>query len=89
MTRFDETEIPGVIVIEPQVHRDERGFFLEAYPEPRYHDAGIRVQFVQDNHSQSTRGTLRGRRHCLGPPPRARSTSRWTWPSRSPEPASS
>ncbi len=35
MTRFVETEIPGVIIIEPQIHRDERGFFLESYHEPR------------------------------------------------------
>ena len=60
MTRFVDTEIPGVIVIEPQIHRDDRGFFLESYHEPRYREAGIQVRFVQDNHSQSTLGTLRG-----------------------------
>jgi dTDP-4-dehydrorhamnose 3,5-epimerase len=60
MTRFVETEIPGVVIIEPQIHRDDRGFFLESYHEPRYREGGIRAQFVQDNHSQSTRGTLRG-----------------------------
>jgi dTDP-4-dehydrorhamnose 3,5-epimerase len=60
MTGFEETEIPGVIIVEPQVHRDDRGFFLESYHEPRYREGGIRERFVQDNHSQSTRGTLRG-----------------------------
>jgi dTDP-4-dehydrorhamnose 3,5-epimerase len=60
MVGFDETEIPGVIIIEPQIHRDERGFFLESYHEPRFREGGIHAQFVQDNHSQSTRGTLRG-----------------------------
>jgi len=60
MTRFVETEIPGVIVIEPQIHRDERGFLLESYHEPRYREGGIRETFVQDNHSRSTRGILRG-----------------------------
>jgi dTDP-4-dehydrorhamnose 3,5-epimerase len=60
MTRFVETEIPGVIVIEPQIHRDDRGFLLESYHEPRYREGGIRERFVQDNHSRSTRGTLRG-----------------------------
>ncbi len=60
MTRFVDTDIPGVIVIEPQIHRDDRGFFLESYHEPRYREAGIQARFVQDNHSQSTRGTVRG-----------------------------
>ena len=60
MTRFVDTEIPGVIVIEPQIHRDDRGFFLESYHEPRYREAGIQTRFVQDNHSRSTLGTLRG-----------------------------
>ncbi len=57
---FRETEIPGVILVEPDVHGDERGFFLESYHEPRYRDGGIRERFVQDNHSRSARGTLRG-----------------------------
>jgi dTDP-4-dehydrorhamnose 3,5-epimerase len=60
MTRFIDTEIPGVIVVEPQIHRDDRGFFLESYHEPRYREAGIQARFVQDNHSRSTLGTLRG-----------------------------
>jgi dTDP-4-dehydrorhamnose 3,5-epimerase len=60
MTGFFETEIPGLIIIEPQIHRDDRGFLLESYHEPRYRESGIRERFVQDNHSRSTRGVLRG-----------------------------
>ena len=58
--RFLETKIPGVVVIEPLVHQDGRGFFLETYHEPRYREQGIPVRFVQDNHSRSVGGTLRG-----------------------------
>jgi len=54
------TELPEVLVVEPTVHRDARGFFLESYNERRYREAGIADRFVQDNHSRSTRGTLRG-----------------------------
>lgn len=58
--KFSETEIAGVIVIEPAVHRDDRGWFLESYQAERYREGGIDVEFVQDNHSHSCRGTLRG-----------------------------
>jgi dTDP-4-dehydrorhamnose 3,5-epimerase len=54
------TDLPGVLVIEPAVHRDQRGFFLETYHEARYDEAGIPGPFVQDNHSRSMRGVLRG-----------------------------
>lgn len=54
------TSLPGVIIIEPRVFRDERGFFLETYHAQRYREAGLDAVFVQDNHSRSTRGTLRG-----------------------------
>ena len=54
------TALPGVIVVEPVVHRDSRGFFLETYHERRYREAGITATFVQDNHSRSMRGTVRG-----------------------------
>ena len=47
-------------LIEPDVHRDERGFFLETYHQARYHEAGLDAVFVQDNHSKSARGILRG-----------------------------
>ena len=58
--RFIHAEIPGVVVVEPQVHRDGRGFFLETYHTEKYREAGIPDSFVQDNHSHSSRGTLRG-----------------------------
>ncbi len=58
--RFLPTELPGVIVIEPDVHHDARGFFLESYHARRYAEGGIAGPFVQDNHSFSRRGTLRG-----------------------------
>jgi dTDP-4-dehydrorhamnose 3,5-epimerase len=54
------TALPEVVLIEPQVHRDSRGFFLETYHAVRYAEAGIPPTFVQDNHSRSSRGVLRG-----------------------------
>jgi dTDP-4-dehydrorhamnose 3,5-epimerase len=58
--KFRKTEIPGVILVEPDMHRDERGFFLESYHQRKYADGGIDRLFVQDNHSCSAKGTLRG-----------------------------
>ncbi len=55
-----EGELPGVLVVEPNVFRDSRGFFMETYHADRYAQAGINVRFVQDNFSHSARGTLRG-----------------------------
>jgi dTDP-4-dehydrorhamnose 3,5-epimerase len=55
-----QLDIPGLILITPQLHRDSRGFFLETYSAERYQQAGIHCKFVQDNHSRSTQGTLRG-----------------------------
>ena len=52
--------LAGLIQIIPTVHRDERGFFSEAYQQQRYVNAGIACTFVQDNHSKSQHGTLRG-----------------------------
>jgi len=52
--------LPGVLVIEPDVYRDGRGFFLETFHQERYAAAGVPGPFVQDNHSHSRRGTLRG-----------------------------
>jgi len=54
------TKLPGVLIIEPDVFRDERGWFLETYHAPKYQDGGIPLSFVQDNYSSSVRGTLRG-----------------------------
>ena len=58
--KFVPTELPGVILVEPDVHRDARGFFLESYHARKYAEGGIPGPFVQDNHSHSVRGTLRG-----------------------------
>ncbi len=53
-------DIPGLLVIEPKVFGDARGFLLETWNKGRYEEAGIRTEFVQDNLSFSTKGTLRG-----------------------------
>lgn len=52
--------LDGLVVIEPNLFRDDRGFFLEPYNAVRYKAAGIDLDFVQDNHSSSTKGVLRG-----------------------------
>jgi dTDP-4-dehydrorhamnose 3,5-epimerase len=52
--------LSGLKLVKPRVFGDPRGFFLESYHEPRYRAAGIDVPFVQDNHSRSKLGTLRG-----------------------------
>lgn len=54
------TAIPDVLLLEPKVFRDERGYFLETWHRDRYAAAGIECAFAQDNHSRSSRGTLRG-----------------------------
>jgi len=58
--RVTETSLPGVLLIEPVVHRDGRGFFVETYHADRYREHGMAAPFVQDNHSRSIQGTLRG-----------------------------
>jgi dTDP-4-dehydrorhamnose 3,5-epimerase len=55
-----ETEIPGVLIVEPKVFGDERGFFMETYRRDRYEEQGIPGTLVQDNLSYSRRGVLRG-----------------------------
>lgn len=60
MKRID-TKLPGVCIVEPQVHGDHRGYFMETYSTRAFHDVGIDTVFVQDNQSfTATRGTLRG-----------------------------
>ena len=58
--RFTPLALPEVILVEPDVHRDARGFFLETYHLEKYRAGGVSGPFVQDNHSRSGRGTLRG-----------------------------
>jgi dTDP-4-dehydrorhamnose 3,5-epimerase len=55
-----ETPLAGVLWVEPVAHADERGVFLETYRQDRYREAGIDLAFVQDNHSRSRKGVLRG-----------------------------
>lgn len=65
--RVETTEIPGVLIIDPDVHVDARGFFIETYHSEKYLAHGIRGPFVQDNHSRSAGGTLRGLHLQLNP----------------------
>ncbi|GGE31696.1 dTDP-4-dehydrorhamnose 3,5-epimerase [Halopseudomonas oceani] len=58
--KVQQTTLPGVLLLQPQTFGDERGFFLESFQSQRYRDIGIELPFVQDNHSRSGRGVLRG-----------------------------
>lgn len=58
--KIAETSLPGVLIIEPKVFGDHRGFFKETFQVERYKEAGIVLPFVQDNHSRSQKGVLRG-----------------------------
>lgn len=66
-----ETAIPGPIIIEPKVFGDERGFFMESWNQARFAEAGLDLHFVQDNHSRSKRGVLRGL-HFQNPNPQGK-----------------
>jgi dTDP-4-dehydrorhamnose 3,5-epimerase len=66
--QIQETAIPGVLLIEPRIFEDERGFFFESYHEQRFTDLGLSAKFVQDNHSQSQQHTLRGLHYQLRHP---------------------
>jgi dTDP-4-dehydrorhamnose 3,5-epimerase len=57
---FHQTDLPGLVRIEPRVFGDERGFFMESWQAKKFADAGIDAVFVQDNHSKSVQGALRG-----------------------------
>ena len=63
-----ETSLPGVFELRPVVHRDARGFFIETYQKAKFADLGIADSFVQDNHSRSAKGTLRGLHYQLHHP---------------------
>lgn len=64
---FIKTEIPGIIIIEPKVFGDSRGFFMESFHKTRFAENGINEEFVQDNVSRSSKGTLRGLHYQLNP----------------------
>lgn len=57
---FTETHLKDCFVVEPKVFGDDRGFFMETYNKKEFHDAGYTMEFVQDNHSKSKKGVLRG-----------------------------
>jgi dTDP-4-dehydrorhamnose 3,5-epimerase len=63
-----ETPLPGVFELRPVIHRDSRGFFIETYHQGQFADLGIANTFVQDNHSRSSKGTLRGLHYQLRRP---------------------
>lgn len=65
--KITETHIPGLLVIEPRVHADSRGYFFESWHEERYRKEGIESAFIQDNESKSDRGVVRGLHYQLEP----------------------
>ena len=66
--KVEPTDLPGVVVVEPRVFRDARGFLFESFQAERYRAAGITVDFVQDTHSRSAPSTLRGLHYQLKRP---------------------
>ena len=66
--QFLTNELAGIVVVEPKVFEDERGFFMETFHKPRFAAAGIDVDFVQDNHSRSGQGVLRGLHYQISHP---------------------
>jgi dTDP-4-dehydrorhamnose 3,5-epimerase len=66
--KFIPTAIPDVIVVDPEVFGDARGFFMETWHARKFVDAGIEADFVQDNHSKSVKGTLRGLHYQIKQP---------------------
>lgn len=66
--KFTQTELEGVLIVEPAVFGDHRGWFMETYSESKFHEQGLQLQFVQDNQSFSvTKGTLRGLHYQIHP----------------------
>lgn len=65
--RIEKTFINDLVIVEPNIIEDERGYFFEAYNKTKFSDLGINIKFVQDNQSYSKRGTLRGL-HYQNPP---------------------
>lgn len=66
--KIEKTQIPAVVVLEPKVFGDDRGFFLESYNQRSFAEIGLEQLFVQDNHGHSTRNVLRGLHYQLGQP---------------------
>jgi len=66
--KVSQTKLPGVLIFEPQVFGDDRGFFIETFNYIRYAEAGLDRKFLQDNHSRSSRSVLRGLHYQLNNP---------------------
>lgn len=66
--KFIPSSLPDIILIEPQVFGDERGFFMETFQAKHFAEAGIPTEFVQDNHSRSKQGSLRGLHYQIRQP---------------------
>jgi dTDP-4-dehydrorhamnose 3,5-epimerase len=66
--QFSSTELPGVVLVEPKVFEDERGFFFESYHKRLFDGQKISLEFVQDNHSRSRQGALRGLHYQIHQP---------------------
>jgi dTDP-4-dehydrorhamnose 3,5-epimerase len=64
--KFNRTELEGVLIIEPDVFSDDRGFFFESYSKMKYQNEGLNFDFVQDNISKSVKGTIRGLHYQVG-----------------------
>src|SRR5262249_43971813 len=64
--KFSPAELPGIVLIEPEIHADSRGHFMEVFHERRFAEAGIAEKFVQDNQSHSKKGVLRGLHYQVG-----------------------
>lgn len=66
--KFSSTKLPGVMLVEPRVFEDERGFFFESFHKRLFDEQGISLEFVQDNHSRSRQGALRGLHYQIRQP---------------------
>lgn len=64
---FIETEFPGLLIYEPRIFNDNRGYFFESYNENTFREAGLDIRFIQDNQARSTYGVLRGLHYQLEP----------------------
>jgi dTDP-4-dehydrorhamnose 3,5-epimerase len=75
--KITETPIPGLLIIEPLVISDLRGYFFESWQEERYRSAGIEANFIQDNESKSVQGVVRGLHYQLENPGRRQNWYVW------------
>ena len=66
--QFTDTKLPGIVLVEPKVFEDKRGFFFESYHKSLFNEQGITLEFVQDNHSRSKQGALRGMHYQIQQP---------------------